>query len=41
MKRSFYIYNDGMMQRKDNTIRFVTELGSKKDILLKMLVTYM
>ena len=32
MKRSFYIYNDGMMQRKDNTIRFVNELGSKKDI---------
>ena len=23
MKRSFYIYNDGMMKRKDNTIRFV------------------
>lgn len=32
MKRSFYIYNDGMMQRKDNTIRFVNELASKKDI---------
>ncbi len=32
MKRSFYIYNDGMMQRKDNTIRFVNELRSKKDI---------
>ena len=32
MKRSFYIYNDEMMQRKDNTIRFVNELGSKKDI---------
>lgn len=32
MKRSFYIYNDGMMKRKDNTIRFVNELGSKKDI---------
>lgn len=32
MKKSFYIYNDGMMQRKDNTVRFINENGSKKDI---------
>lgn len=32
LKRSFYIYNDGMIQRKDNTIRFINNLGNKKDI---------
>lgn len=32
MKKSIYIYNDGMMQRKDNTVRFVNEEGIKKDI---------
>lgn len=32
MKKSFYIYNDGMMQRRDNTIRFVNDVGTKKDI---------
>lgn len=32
MKKSIYIYNDGMMQRKDNTVRFVSEEGTKKDI---------
>lgn len=32
MKRSLYIYNSGMLQRHDNTIRFVTENGEKKDI---------
>lgn len=32
MKRSLYIYNSGMLQRHDNTIRFVTGNGEKKDI---------
>lgn len=32
MKKSIYIYNDGMMKRKDNTVRFVSEEGTKKDI---------
>lgn len=32
MKQSFYIYNDGDLNRKDNTIRFTTYEGEKKDI---------
>lgn len=32
MKRSLYIYNDGILQRHDNTIRFITENNDKKDI---------
>ncbi len=32
MQESFYIYNDGTLSRKDNTMRFITEEGIKKDI---------
>lgn len=32
MKQSFYIYNGGDLKRKDNTIRFTTYEGDKKDI---------
>ena len=32
MKRSLYIYNSGMLQRHDNTIRFINDDGDKKDI---------
>lgn len=32
MERSFYIYNNGRMMRKDNTITFINEDGIKKDI---------
>lgn len=32
MERSFYIYNNGRMMRKDNTITFINENGVKKDI---------
>lgn len=32
MQRSYYIYNNGTMKRKDNTIRFIDEFGNKKDI---------
>ena len=32
MKQSFYIYNNGQLKRKDNTLQFVTENGDKKDI---------
>lgn len=32
MKRSLYIYNKGTLQRHDNTIRFIDEYDSKKDI---------
>ncbi len=32
MKRSLFIYNAEMLQRHDNTIRFIDESGNKKDI---------
>lgn len=32
MKNSLYIYQNGELSRKDNTLRFVTEDGEKKDI---------
>ncbi len=32
MGQSFYIYNNGTLQRKDNTVRFTTQDEEKKDI---------
>lgn len=32
MKQDFYIYNNGELRRKDNTLRFIDEKGEKKDI---------
>ena len=32
MKRSYYIYNNGMLRRKDNTITFTNEDEEKKDL---------
>ena len=32
MKRSYYIYNNGSLKRKDNTITFVNEEDEKKDL---------
>lgn len=32
MKQSFYIYNNGELKRKDNTLRFTSYEGEKKDI---------
>lgn len=32
MKRSYYIYNNGTLKRKDNTITFIDEMGDKKHI---------
>lgn len=32
MAKSYYIYNNGRLERKDNTIRFITEDGKIKDI---------
>ena len=29
MKRSYYIYNNGMLKRQDNSIAFVDENGIK------------
>ena len=32
MKNSLYIYQNGELSRKDNTLRFTSEEGNKKDI---------
>ena len=32
MKNSLYIYQNGQLSRKDNTLRFTNEDGEKKDI---------
>ena len=32
MKQSFYIYNNGDLKRKDNTLRFTSYEGEKRDI---------
>lgn len=32
MKQSFYIYNNGDLKRKDNTLRFISYEGEKRDI---------
>lgn len=32
MKRSYYIYNNGVLRRKDNTITFINEEDEKKDL---------
>lgn len=32
MKRSIYIYNEGQLKRNDNTIRYISDVGGKKDL---------
>lgn len=32
MKKSYYLYNNGTLRRKDNTIQFETESGERRDI---------
>ena len=32
MKRSLYIYNNGTLKRKDNTIRFIDEMENARDV---------
>lgn len=32
MKQSFYVYNNGNIHRKDNTLQFITEDNNKRDI---------
>lgn len=32
MKRSLYIYNNGTLKRKDNTIRFIDEMENSRDV---------
>ena len=37
MKRSFYIYNNGNLKRKDNTITFTTEKNEKRDLPIEQI----
>ena len=32
MKQSFYIYNNGQLHRKDNTLQFIDANGTKRDV---------
>ena len=32
MQQSFYVYNNGYLKRKDNTLRFTSYDGEKRDI---------
>ena len=32
MKQSFYVYNNGDLKRKDNTLQFTNYEGEKRDI---------
>lgn len=32
MKQSFYVYNNGDLKRKDNTLQFTNYDGEKRDI---------
>ena len=32
MQQSFYVYNNGDLKRKDNTLRFTSYDGEKRDI---------
>ena len=36
MKRSFYIYNNGLLSRKDNTIKFTDETGANRSIPIEI-----
>lgn len=35
MKQSFYVYNNGDLKRKDNTLQFTTYEGEKRDISIE------
>ena len=37
MKQSFYVYNNGDLKRKDNTLRFTSYEGEKRDIPIERL----
>ena len=37
MKRSFYIFNDGNLRRKDNTLTFTTDDNEKRDIPIEQI----
>ena len=36
MKRSFFLYSNGTLKRKDNTITFINEKDEKRDIPIEM-----
>ena len=35
MKQSFYVYNNGDLKRKDNTLQFTNHDGEKRDIAVE------
>ena len=37
MKRSYYIYNNGALKRKDNTLTFVDENDEKRDLPIEQM----
>lgn len=36
MKRSYYIYNNGILKRKDNSIAFIDEEGIRRYIPIEI-----
>ena len=41
MQQSFYVYNNGDLKRKDNTLRFTSYDGEKRDIPIERIQIYM
>ncbi|MFR3322303.1 MAG: hypothetical protein ACLTSZ_15805 [Lachnospiraceae bacterium] len=41
MKQSFYIYNNGDLKRKDNTLQFTNKEGEKRDIPIERDIGYL
>lgn len=41
MKQSFYVYNNGDLKRKDNTLQFTTYEGEKRDIPIEQNIRYL
>ena len=37
MKRSYYIYNNGSLRRKDNTLTFTDENDDKRDLPIEQI----
>ncbi len=37
MKRSYFLYTNGTLKRKDNTITFINEQDEKRDIPIEMI----
>ena len=41
MKQSFYVYNNGDLKRKDNTLQFTNYDGEKRDIPIERIIGYL